>query len=80
MTKHTYSVIYAVSLICSFVLYGTHVIHFYNDVSSLLFMRSFVTTHFGTAENAFNAMDKAKSNSGRLSERDFLEECQKLLG
>ena len=43
-------------------------------------LRSFVTAKFGSAENAFNAMDKAKSNSGRLSERDFLEECQKLLG
>jgi len=39
--------------------------------------KSFVTAKFGSAENAFNAMDKAKSNSGRLSERDFLEECQK---
>eukprot|EP00438_Fugacium_kawagutii_P019080 Skav234708 [mRNA] locus=scaffold634:15491:25238:+ [translate_table: standard] len=41
--------------------------------------RSFITDKFGTAEDAFRAMDKAKNNSGRLSERDFIEECQKQL-
>jgi hypothetical protein len=39
--------------------------------------RSFITAEFGTAEDAFHAMDKAKNNSGRLSERDFIEECQR---
>eukprot|EP00435_Cladocopium_sp_Y103_P011194 s2749_g2.t3 len=39
--------------------------------------KSFITAEFGTAEDAFHAMDKAKNNSGRLSERDFIEECQR---
>ena len=30
---------------------------------------------FGGAVAAFHALDKARTNSGRLSERDFIEEC-----
>eukprot|EP00913_Durusdinium_trenchii_P011210 g10528.t1 len=32
---------------------------------------------FGSAVDAFHTMDKARNNSGRLSERDFIEECQR---
>ncbi|CAJ1443372.1 unnamed protein product [Effrenium voratum] len=39
--------------------------------------KSFTFTNFGGAESAFQAMDKARNGSGRLSEHDFLEECQK---
>jgi len=39
--------------------------------------KSFTATQFGSAVNAFHAMDKARMGSGRLSEQDFIEECQK---